>query len=68
MPIPTIRPLEARDARSTRVLVVLCPHCGRKHEHGHPFEDTSPRTHRVAHCQRLEDRAGYYIDTSGLAP
>lgn len=43
--------LEVRPGRSTRSVVVRCPHCGRQHCHGWPYNcDTVG--HRLAHCGR----------------
>lgn len=43
--------LTVRPVRTTRLVVVQCPHCGRRHTHGWPFGDSEVGL-RVAHCGR----------------
>lgn len=47
---PIVRPHKVRDGRSTRIVFVKCPYCGREHSHGWAFNDDSAPGGRVAHC------------------
>ena len=55
---PTVTAVDVRRTRVTRVVVIKCPHCGRRHEHGWGYGDDADPGHRLAHCHAP---AGYRI-------
>ncbi len=45
-------PLTVRPTKSTRLLTVLCPFCGKKHGHGWPHDNVDPHPgFRAADCR-----------------
>jgi hypothetical protein len=58
-PTVTATPRRGRDGW---VLKLTCPHCGETHTHGGGDGPVARGGHRVAHCRRLHDVVGYFID------
>lgn len=56
-----LTPLSVTHCRTTRAVVVQCPHCGRKHSHGWSYASEAVPGHRLAHC----GHGGYYIAAPG---
>src|SRR5688572_13826859 len=58
---PVVPIIKVVPTRHTRLIAIRCPHCGKTHTHGWPFEvgDRAPGD-RLAHCHR----GSYFI----LAP
>jgi hypothetical protein len=68
-PAPTARIVSVTPYRHTRSVVVLCPICTRRHQHGLPWPDGDEperigRMHRATHCvgKLASFRGGYFID------
>lgn len=47
--------------KTTRLIVVTCPFCGRPHTHGWPYGGGDPG-HRVAHCVGAGLAGSYLIE------
>lgn len=54
---PTVRALIVTPIERTRLVVVRCPYCRRKHTHGWPLGQTAIG-HRLAHCYDRWARPG----------
>lgn len=46
----TVTALAVTPLWDTRDVVVRCPHCGRRHQHGWPYGPDRHPGHRLAHC------------------
>ncbi|WP_068492487.1 hypothetical protein [Pseudoclavibacter helvolus] len=61
-PIPVVRPVRIARTRDTRLVYVVCPYCGKKHQHGWGYD--IPRVgHRIPHCEPGQNTVGYIVQT-----
>ncbi|WHM35708.1 hypothetical protein [Streptomyces sp. BPTC-684] len=64
--VPTRYVPPADPRRGPGYLVISCPHCGARHQHGAGDPDDPSYGHRVAHC-RSGPRGGYILIPEGQA-
>lgn len=55
--IQKVKALTITELKDTRLVTVVCPHCGKKHTHGWPYTDDDVG-HRSSHCAGL---TGYEV-------
>ncbi len=64
--LPVAEVLTVTPTRTTRLVLIRCPICARKHQHGWPYSLDSIGS-RVAHCVRRNVPPGspgsYYVPT-----
>jgi len=64
--LPVAEVVSVTPTKTTRLVVICCPICGRTHQHGWPFRSATIGS-RVAHCHRPHvptgAPGGYFIPT-----
>lgn len=61
-PVPVLVPVRIAEVKETRLVYVLCPYCGKKHQHGWPY-DAVDVGHRIPHCKPGREGRGYVVQT-----